>query len=207
MIVGPSGAGKSTILRLCNRLELPSRGRVLLRDADVATLDPLRLRRRVGMVFQRPTPFAGTVRDNLRVASPTLDDTAARAALERANLDGSFLERPASELSAGEAQRVCLARTLVTDPEVLLMDEPTSSLDPQARITLEELARGLAARDVPVLWVSHDLEQMRRIADHVMVVVAGRIAHAGPPESLGAAPAEIRAFLADIGPDDERETR
>lgn len=166
------------------------------RGDDVAHLDPLVLRRHVGMVFQRPTPFAGTVRANLEVAEPTISDAAAAAALARVELSVDFLERDARALSGGEAQRVCLARTLVTMPEVVLMDEVTSSVDPSARVALEDLARALAAVGVPVVWVTHDLEQMRRLADHVLVVIAGRIVHAGAVGSLGAdAPTEALRFL------------
>jgi putative ABC transport system ATP-binding protein len=197
VLVGPSGSGKSTLLRCCNRLEAPDSGTVAFRGADVAGLDPLALRRRVGMVFQRPTPFAGTVRDNLLVAQPDLSEHAAELALGRVGLSGAFLGRDARALSGGEAQRVCLARTLVTTPEVVLMDEVTSSVDPAARFGLEGLARALAEVRVPVIWVTHDLEQMRRIADHVLVVVAGRIVHGGTSASLAAdAPPEARQFLA-----------
>jgi putative ABC transport system ATP-binding protein len=198
VLVGPSGAGKSTLLRLCNRLDVPDEGRVLYRGDDVADLDPLALRRRVGMVFQRPTPFPGTVAENLRIAEPALTDAGAVTALERVGLDAGFLDRPATELSGGEAQRVCLARTLVTDPEVVLMDEPTSSVDRAARLALESLARGLVGDGVSVLWVTHDLDQMRRIADHVIVVIAGRIAHAADAAELEAhAPGEVRDFLGE----------
>jgi putative ABC transport system ATP-binding protein len=197
VIVGPSGSGKSTLLRCCDRLEVPSSGRVLLRGDDVSDQDPLRLRRRVGMVFQRPTPFPGSVLDNLRVADPGLDEAAAVQALEAVGLDGGFLLRPATELSGGEAQRVCLARTLVTGPEVVLMDEVTSSVDPAARVGLEALARSLAARAVRVVWVTHDLEQMRRLAEHVLVMIRGRIAFAGPHATLDtAASPAVRRFLA-----------
>jgi putative ABC transport system ATP-binding protein len=169
---------------------------VCFRGDDVGGLDPLRLRRRVGMVFQRPTPFSGTVGDNLRVAEPELSERAAELALERVGLDGSFLDRDARELSGGEAQRVCLARTLVTRPEVVLMDEVTSSVDPSATRALEALARALATTGVPVLWVTHDLEQMRRLADHVLVVIAGRIVHAGRADALaGDGSDEVRQFL------------
>jgi putative ABC transport system ATP-binding protein len=192
--VGPSGAGKSTLLRLCNRLEAPSAGRVLLRGEDVAGLDPLALRRRVGMVFQRPTPFAGSVADNLRVAVPGLDEAAMGAALERAGLAAAFLTRAADDLSVGEAQRMCLARTLVTAPEVLLMDEPTSALDRDNRLALERLARRLTEDGIPVLWVTHDEEQVARLADWVLALREGRLDRAGPPE-----PAAAGAGSADVG--------
>lgn len=178
VLTGPSGSGKSTLLRLCNRLEVPTTGTVRYRGADVADLDPLAHRRRVGMVFQRPTLFAGTVADNLAVARPDGDDGCYGAALERAGLDRSFLTRTGDELSGGEAQRACLARTLITDPEVLLLDEPTSSLDPASARLLERLVRGEADGGVPVLWVSHDLAQVRRLADRPMVLIAGRMADA-----------------------------
>ena len=197
MLVGPSGSGKSTLLRCCNRLEAPDLGTVRFRGRDVAELDPLELRRRVGMVFQRPTPFAGTVRENLQVAEPELSEQAAELALERVGLGADFLGRDARALSGGEAQRICLARTLVTTPEVVLMDEVTSSVDPAARLGLEGLARALADVGVPVVWVTHDLVQMRRIADHVVVVFEGRIVHAGSPAALATdAPPEARRFLA-----------
>ena len=197
VLVGPSGSGKSTLLRCCNRLEVPTTGRVLYCGEDIATLDPLGLRRRVGMVFQRPTPFPGTVRENLQVAEPTIPDAVAGSVLGQVGLDVSFLDRVATELSGGEAQRVCLARTLVTQPEVVLMDEVTSSVDPAQRLGLEGLAGSLASQRVAVVWVTHDLDQMRRVADHVLVVVNGRIAHAAHPAELGrGAPEPVRAFLA-----------
>lgn len=175
VITGPSGAGKTTLLRLCNRLEVPSAGRILFHGRDVATLDPLALRRRVGMVFQRPALFAGTVRDNLRVARPA-SDAAFRAVLERVGLRAGSLEDRADTLSGGEAQRACLARTLLTEPEVLLMDEPTSSLDASASEVLEDLTSHLVSQGLTVAWVSHDLAQARRIADRTVVLLEGRIA-------------------------------
>ena len=183
-VIGPSGAGKTTLLRLCDRLEVPSAGRVLFRGDDVATLDPLVLRHRVGMVFQRPTLFGGTVGDNLRVAAPTASDAACVAALERAELSPEFLDRPAADLSGGEAQRACLARTFVTEPEVLLMDEPTSSLDAAPRRGLEALARKLADDGAPIVWVTHDLAQAERLADHVVVLIAGRVVATGRLEDI-----------------------
>lgn len=175
-LLGPSGAGKSTLLRLCNRLEVPSGGEVRFRGTPLTDLDPLGLRRTVGMVFQRPTTFPGTVRENLLVADPAATDDALRSAMDRARLPTSFLDREADSLSGGEAQRACLARTLITEPEVLLMDEPTSALDPSATKALEELGRALAGTGMPVLWVTHDLGQADRIADRRIVLVHGRVA-------------------------------
>ena len=174
-VVGPSGSGKSSILRLCNRLEVPTSGHITLDGTDLADLDPLALRRRVGMVFQRPVLFAGTVADNLAVAAPGIDTdpAAGAAALARCGLGADLLDRTADQLSGGEAQRMCLARTLCTDPEVVLMDEVTSSLDPAARATIEALATELTADGIAVLWVTHDHDQARRIAQRTVVVDDG----------------------------------
>lgn len=174
VLVGASGSGKSTLLRLANRLEAPSSGRVLVDGQDAATLDPLELRRRVGMVFQRPTPFAGTVRANLLVADATSTEAGMVDALARVGLDASFLDRVADDLSGGEAQRMCLARTLLTGPEVVLMDEVTSGLDPVSRREVEVLARGLVESELTVVWVTHDLGQAARMADDLVVLVDGR---------------------------------
>jgi putative ABC transport system ATP-binding protein len=174
VLAGPSGAGKTTLLRLGNRLEVPSAGVVRFHADDVAGLDPRELRRRVGMVFQRPVVFGGTVRDNLLVADAGADDRVMGEALERSGLAAGVLERTADDLSGGEAQRMCIARTLMTGPQVVLMDEPTSSLDPSNRRGIEGLARRLAAAGLGVLWVTHDLAQARRLGDEVVVLVDGR---------------------------------
>jgi putative ABC transport system ATP-binding protein len=179
VVAGPSGSGKSTLLRLCNRLEVPSQGVVRHRGEDVAHRDPLVLRREVAMVFQRPVTFAGTVLDNLREADPHCDAARGAELLERAGLASTFLARDASELSGGEAQRACLARALATDPHVMLMDEPTSALDAKATAVLERLARQLVADGTPVVWVSHSEEQMRRLADCVLLLVDGRVDREG----------------------------
>jgi len=173
-VFGPSGSGKSTMLRLCNRLEIPTAGRVLFQRADVAGLDPLPLRRRVGMCFQRPTPFPGTVADNLRVADPQASESQMQDVLARVALTGSWLDRDATALSGGEAQRMCLARTLIARPEVLLLDEPTSSEDAGAARMIEQAVRELADTGLSALWVSHDAAQVARIADRVLRIEHGR---------------------------------
>lgn len=175
-LLGPSGSGKSTMLRLCNRLEVPSNGCIRYRGDDIADQDPLQLRRRVGMVFQRPTVFPGTVRDNLLVAQPGASVEQCVDVLRRAHIDATLLDREADALSGGEAQRVCLARTLITGPEALLMDEPTSALDPASTRSLETLGIELAGDGMPIVWVTHDLTQADRIADQRIVLADGRIA-------------------------------
>jgi len=174
VLAGASGSGKSTLLRLANRLAAPHEGTVRLDGADCVGLDPRDLRRRVGMVFQRPTPFPGTVGENLRVARADLDEAGAASILRCVGLTLDLCERRADELSGGETQRLCLARTLLTDPQVVLMDEPTTSLDPDSRDAIERLAHGLADDGVAVVWVTHDLAQARRMADSIVVLVNGR---------------------------------
>ncbi len=175
VVAGASGSGKSSLLRLCNRLVAPSTGTVRFRGDDVAALDVRRLRRRVGMVFQRPTPFPGTVHENLRVAEPSLDEDGAIALLASVGLPAEFVEREALTLSGGEAQRMCTARTLATRPEAVLMDEPTSALDEDNARGVEELARSLVGAGVSIVWVTHDRAQMDRIADVVIRLDGGRI--------------------------------
>jgi putative ABC transport system ATP-binding protein len=175
VLQGASGSGKSTLLRLLNRLEAPDEGTVRYRGEDLAARDVLAHRREVGMVFQAPVVFPGTVADNLAVARPEGDPA---AQLERAGLPAAFLQRDASTLSGGEAQRVCLARSLATRPRVLLMDEPTSALDPAATAVIERLVRGLADEGVPIVLVTHDGDQARRLGDRFVGLREGRVVRA-----------------------------
>ena len=194
VLVGASGAGKSTLLRCLNRLECPTSGTIHFRGDDLQALDPLAHRRRVAMVFQAPTPFPGTVADNLRAVAADLGDDDARRLLTRVGLDPSLLGRSADALSGGEAQRLVLARALTTAPEVLLADEATSALDATATARLEALARTLADEGMPVLWVTHDLDQARRLADHLVVTRAGRVTWTGPGADPAAAAAVQHAL-------------
>lgn len=195
-VAGPSGAGKSTLLRLCNRLELPTVGQIRYRGTDLARWDAPALRREVGMVFQRPALFDGTVADNLRVARADLDRDAMRAAVEEVGLDAVLLDRPAARLSGGEAQRLCLARALTNRPRVLLADEPTAALDPRLRLAFERLIRHLTAEDaMTVLWVTHDVSQLRRIADLAIVLLSGQVAYSGTVAGLEDAHGEVQEFL------------
>jgi UDP-glucose/iron transport system ATP-binding protein len=178
VISGPSGAGKTTLLRLCNRLEIPDEGMIRYRGQPLDELDPLVLRRRVGMVFQRSVPFPGSVADNLAVAHPDAGAEELSAALKRVALDPGLLAQEARTLSGGELQRMCLARTLVTQPETLLLDEPTSALDARPKQVFEDTARELAAQSITIIWVTHDSAQAGRVADRIYQLRDGHLTRA-----------------------------
>jgi putative ABC transport system ATP-binding protein len=186
VLAGPSGAGKSTLLRLLNRLDDPMTGEVRWRGRPLREYAPTDLRRQVAMVFQRAPIFSGTVCDNLRVASPEVTHERCVHVLEHVGLSGGLLDQDAGTLSGGEAQRMCVARALLTDPVVLLADEPTAALDRAARATVEDLGRMLADDGVGVIWVSHDTDQLRRLADHVVVLADGAVRAVGHLDELDA---------------------
>ena len=177
-LAGPSGAGKSTLLRLLNRLDDPLSGVITWDGRPIAEWDPRLLRRKVAMVFQRAPLFDGTVFDNLGVALDDLTRPAAEAILARVGLPPALLDRAANDLSGGEAQRMSIARALLTEPSVLLADEPTASLDGAAE-SRSSSWRSIADDGVPIVWVSHDTDQLRRIADHALVLVDGDVAAFG----------------------------
>jgi putative ABC transport system ATP-binding protein len=174
-VVGPSGAGKSTLLRLLNRLADPDEGIVRFHDTDVRELDPLELRRRVGLVPQLPAPVPGTVADNV-CFGPRLrgEEVDPEGPLRLAGLDPSFADRDASRLSVGEQQRVMLARALALEPEVLLLDEPTASLDAAARGAVEDALRNL--HGVSLVLVTHDRAQADRLTERAIEIEGGRVA-------------------------------
>ena len=198
-LVGPSGSGKPSLLSCLNRLHLLAgarqEGTVRLAGEDTAGLDLAVLRRRVGMIFQRPNPFPMSVRANL--ALPLRE----HGCRDRAERDGRIeralrsvglwaevrdrLDGPALALSGGQQQRLCLARALVLEPRVLLLDEPCSALDPFAAGVVEDLIAGLRGFYTVVL-VSHDLAQARRLADRIALLwpgaEGGRLAAAGPAD-------------------------
>jgi len=175
-IVGPSGAGKSTLLRAINRLVEPTGGDVYLGGHLTGGLDPLELRRRVGMVFQLPALFGDTVEDAVLYGARLAGgDADVAQLLEMVGLAGLNLDRNPLGLSVGEQQRVSIARALALEPEVLLMDEPTSALDEAARNRIEDLIRKLRDRlGLTIVVVSHDIGQVERVGDHVVLLAAGR---------------------------------
>ena len=160
-MVGPSGAGKTTLLRLLNRLDDPDGGSVLFEGRDVRHYPVLDLRRRVQSVGQVPVTFPGTVADNIGPSAADL--------LPRVGLDSSLVSREADRLSVGEAQRMCLARSLALQPDVLALDEPTSALDTDSKAGIEQLVRSLADSGLTVIMVTHDPRQAQ-LADHIITV-------------------------------------
>lgn len=190
-IVGPSGSGKSSLLRLLNRLDEPTGGTVYLGGTDYRQVPPRELRRRVGMVTQRPFLFPGDVASNLRFGpaqrGETLSDADIAALLERVGLPG-LASQDGFVLSGGEQQRVSLARSLANNPEVLLLDEPTSALDDESKRGIEALIVSLIREGrLACVIVTHDREQARRICQRVVVIEGGRVLQSGTlQEVLGA---------------------
>ncbi len=210
-IIGPSGCGKSTFLRCLNRMHetvggARATGQVLLdgRDIYAREVNPVAVRRRIGMVFQRPTPFPTmTIRDNvaagLRVRgaqapSRRETDEIVERALRRAALWDEVKDRlngSATGISGGQQQRLCIARALATGPEVLLLDEPTASLDPLSTQSVEELVYELR-RDVTVVIVTHNMQQAARVSDVTAFFLLGELIEAGATERIFTAPSDPR---------------
>jgi len=202
--IGPSGCGKSTLLRVLNRIyELypnqRAEGEVVLDGEDIlsAKLDTNLLRSRVGMVFQKPTPFPMTIYDNVafgiklyeRMARSELDDRI-ESALRRAALWGEVkdkLRESGLSLSGGQQQRLCIARTVATHPEVILLDEPCSALDPISTAKIEELIDELS-NEYTIVIVTHNMQQASRTSDHTAFMYLGELVEFGPTEKVFTAP-------------------
>ena len=178
-IIGPSGCGKSTLLRVFNRMydlvpKARASGDVFLDDENVVTTHRLlELRQKVGMVFQRPSPFPMSVRDNVAFAPRLLGWSQSRIrnaveeSLERAALVDEVkdrLDQPATSLSGGQQQRLAIARCIAVSPQVILMDEPCSALDPVATLKIEDLMSTLT-RDFTIVIVTHNMQQAARVSD------------------------------------------
>lgn len=174
VVVGPSGCGKTTLLRLCNRLDVPTSGRVRYRGNDLADLDPLRLRREVALVFQRSVALGATLCADLRVAVPEASDAELRTVLSDVGL-ALDLDRSTDGLSGGELARLGLARALLTEPDVLLLDEPTASIDSVSGDAVERAVLARTAGGTPVVWVTHDVGQAIRVGNQAVVFRDGAV--------------------------------
>ncbi|GBC83927.1 Phosphate import ATP-binding protein PstB 3 [bacterium HR11] len=186
-IIGPSGCGKSTFIRCLNRMNdlIPGfrmTGDIRLEDRSLYDLDPIEVRRRVGMVFQKPNPFPKSIWENIawglringrrRDLAESVEQALRQAALWDEVRDK--LHAPATTLSGGQQQRLCIARVLAVEPEVLLLDEPTSSLDPIATTRIEDLLVELKDRYTIVI-VTHNIQQAARISDYAAFFYLGRL--------------------------------
>ncbi len=214
-LIGASGSGKTTLLRSMNRLtEITAgaarAGNITIDGTDIHELEVNDLRRRVSMVFQQPNPFPMSIYDNVayslaeqrpqsgkrrRRRSPELS-AAVKEALRRAGLldeVGDDLDRSALRLSGGQQQRLCIARAIASKPEVLLLDEPCSALDPISTATIEDLIVGLR-ESVAVVIVTHNLQQAFRVADHVAFMHLGELVEYGPSEQVFDHPRDRRTM-------------
>jgi tungstate transport system ATP-binding protein len=194
-IVGPSGAGKSTLLRLLNFLEPPLSGTLEFQGQPAGANPPLDVRRRVTTVFQRPLMLSRSVADNVALGLRLRGQPAAErvaAALAEVGLE-SLARTPAHRLSGGEMQRAALARALVLDPAVLLLDEPTANLDPTNVALIESiLRRQNEARGTTLVLVTHNVFQARRLAGRVALLLAGRLVEAAPTADFFTRPQDPR---------------
>jgi phosphate transport system ATP-binding protein len=201
-LIGPSGCGKSTFLRCFNRMHdlYPGNrydGEILLHPDNInvlsAAVDPIEVRMRISMVFQKPNPFPKTIFENVAYGLRVRGERSRRAVedkVEQALEDAALLEevkdrlhQPAFNLSGGQQQRLCIARALATDPEILLFDEPTSALDPIATASIEELIHDLKDR-VTILIVTHNMQQAARVSDFTAYMYLGELIEFGVTDEL-----------------------
>jgi phosphate transport system ATP-binding protein len=209
-IIGPSGCGKSTLLRCLNRMHETVPGAIVEGDVLLGGVsiykgsDPIAVRRHIGMVFQRPTPFPTmSIRDNVAAglrlklgAGPSRKETGeiVESALRRAGLWDEVKDRlkeSALALSGGQQQRLCIARALATSPAVILLDEPTASLDPASTQTIEELVYELR-NSIAVVIVTHNMQQAARVSDTTAFMLAGELVEMAPTSKLFTTPADSR---------------
>ena len=205
-LIGPSGCGKTTLLRTLNRLtELTPNARqggtISLDGEDILEIEDTALRTRVAMVFQQPNPFPMSIFDNVAFALREQSRRRPRRrelgplvqhALERAGLWSEVadkLDAPALRLSGGQQQRLCIARAIASGPEILLMDEPCSALDPRSTAVIEELILSLR-EDLAIVIVTHNLQQARRVADRVAFMYLGDLVELGSTAQIFEAPRE-----------------
>ena len=205
-LIGPSGCGKSTFLRCLNRMNdtianVRVSGEVLLDGEDIYApdFDVVNLRQRVGMVFQRPNPFPQSVLDNVAFGPRVLGmhkkrslDDMVRESLQGATLWEEVkgnLKQAALELNSGQQQRLCIARVLAVEPEVILMDEPCSALDPEATLAIEDLMRRLEEH-YTIIIVTHNMQQAARASDWTGFFWLGNMVEYGPTEEVFTTPAQ-----------------
>jgi phosphate transport system ATP-binding protein len=204
--IGPSGCGKSTLLKSLNRMNdlvegCHIEGKILLDNQDVRKMEVNQLRKRVGMVFQKPNPFPMSIYDNIAYGPRThgirskvkLDEIVEKSLRDAAIWDEvkDRLKKSALGMSGGQQQRLCIARALAVEPEVLLMDEPTSALDPISTAKIEDLAVELK-NDYTIIMVTHNMQQAARISDRTAFFLLGEMIEFDQTEKLFSQPTDRR---------------
>ena len=207
-LIGPSGCGKSTLLRCLNRMndiidDVKIEGQVYLGDRDIygPDINVTLLRKKAGMVFQRPVAFPISIYENVACAprvhgvsrKETLDDIVT-SSLEKVGLWNEVegkLRKSALSLSLGQQQQLCIARVMASEPEVILLDEPCSALDPMSTMKIEELMRQLAEQYTVVI-VTHSMQQASRASDYTVFMLSGEIIEFGPTEQIFTSPKDSR---------------
>jgi phosphate transport system ATP-binding protein len=207
-LMGPSGCGKTTLIRCVNRMhELLAgtkvTGNMYLKDLDVYAMEPIILRRKIGMVFQKPNPFpmmsiydnvvAGYKLNGIHLKKDEFDNIVERSLRGAALWDEvkDSLHRKGTFLSGGQQQRLCIARALAMNPEILLLDEPTSALDPKSTSAIEELIVELK-KTVSMLLVTHNIAQAARVSDYTAFIYLGELVEFGPTEKMFTVPKDKR---------------
>jgi len=205
-LIGPSGCGKSTLLRCLNRMndlidDVRTEGSVLFDDLNILdpAMDVIELRRKVGMVFQKPTPFAKSIYENVAyglriggISDRRILDEAVEKSLQRAALWDEAKDRlhqSALGLSGGQHQRLCIARAIAVHPEIILMDEPCSALDPRSTTRIEDLIGELRG-EYTIIIVTHNLQQAARVSDYTAFLYEGELVEYGPTKGLFTKPAK-----------------
>ena len=207
-IMGPSGCGKTTLIRCINRMhelipEAGVTGKILLDNQDVYGIDPIIVRRQIGMVFQRPNPFptmsiydnviAGYKLNGFQLGREEMDQTVEESLRKAALWDEvkDALHRKGTFLSGGQQQRLCIARALAMHPEILLLDEPTSALDPKSTAHIEQLVSQLKA-SVTIIQVTHNIAQAARVSEFTAFLYLGELVEYGPTAKMFTAPKDRR---------------
>ncbi len=206
-VIGPADAGKTSLLRLATRLDEPNGGIIRVDGEDIRTLDPRGLRRRVALVGERHRLFGERIEENLTfgpiAAGAGIDEARTRAvdAIERVGLDRSYLDRPNDTLSRSQRARVVLARALTLEPEVVLLDEWTTPLDPDTIDDVFALLRRLADGGTTIVFAASRLYEAKRFADRIVVLVRGEIVADRPAATfaLDAVPERARRHLRVVG--------